>query len=54
MDGNVYTDYNMGFGVLVAGHAHPLVVKAIKEQAARGHGLWFRMGRDSEVRSDGL
>jgi glutamate-1-semialdehyde 2,1-aminomutase len=24
VDGNEYTDYNMGFGVLVAGHAHPL------------------------------
>jgi glutamate-1-semialdehyde 2,1-aminomutase len=41
VDGNVYTDYNMGFGVLVAGHAHPLVVKAIKEQAARGTDFGF-------------
>ena len=44
MDGNVYTDYNMGFGVLVAGHAHPLVVKAIKEQAARGTDFGFEWG----------
>jgi len=41
VDGNEYTDYNMGFGVLVAGHAHPLVVKAIKEQAARGTDFGF-------------
>ena len=41
VDGNEYTDYNMGFGVLVAGHAHPLVVKAIKEQAAKGTDFGF-------------
>ncbi|MGP8068598.1 MAG: aspartate aminotransferase family protein [Candidatus Bathyarchaeia archaeon] len=44
VDGNVYTDYNMGFGVLVAGHAHPLVVKAIKEQAAKGTDFGFEWG----------
>jgi glutamate-1-semialdehyde aminotransferase len=36
VDGNEYTDYNMGFGVLIEGHAHPLVVDAIKEQAEKG------------------
>lgn len=36
VDGNKYTDYNMGFGALVAGHAHPLIVRAIKEQAEKG------------------
>jgi glutamate-1-semialdehyde 2,1-aminomutase len=41
VDGNKYTDYNMGFGVLVAGHAHPLVVKAIKEQAQIGTDFGF-------------
>ena len=41
VDGNRYTDYNMGFGVLVAGHAHPLVVQAIKTQAARGTDFGF-------------
>jgi glutamate-1-semialdehyde 2,1-aminomutase len=41
VDGNVYTDYNMGFGVLVAGHAHPLVVRAIKDQAAKGTDFGF-------------
>ena len=41
VDGNEYTDYNMGFGVLAAGHAHPLVVKAIREQAAKGTDFGF-------------
>ncbi len=41
VDGNEYTDYNMGFGVLVAGHAHPLVVEAIKEQAEKGTDFGF-------------
>jgi glutamate-1-semialdehyde 2,1-aminomutase len=36
VDGNKYSDYNMGFGVLVAGHSHPAVISAIKEQAVRG------------------
>jgi len=40
-DGNKYTDYNMGFGVLIAGHAHPLVVQAIKEQAGKGTDFGF-------------
>jgi glutamate-1-semialdehyde 2,1-aminomutase len=40
-DGNEYTDYNMGFGVLIAGHAHPLVVQAIKEQAENGTEFGF-------------
>lgn len=41
VDGNEYTDYNMGFGVLVAGHAHPVVVDAIKEQAEKGTDFGF-------------
>ena len=41
VDGNVYTDYNMGFGVLVAGHSHPLVVQAIKDQAGKGTDFGF-------------
>ena len=35
-DGNEYTDYALGFGALMAGHAHPAIVRAIEEQAARG------------------
>jgi len=41
VDGNEYTDYNMGFGVLVAGHSHPVVVKAIKDQAQKGTDFGF-------------
>jgi glutamate-1-semialdehyde 2,1-aminomutase len=41
VDGNEYTDYNMGFGVLAAGHAHPLVVQAIREQAKKGTDFGF-------------
>lgn len=35
VDGNVYVDLTGAFGVAVAGHAHPRVVEAIREQA--GH-----------------
>ncbi len=36
VDGNEYIDFHNGFGVMVVGHAHPLVVKAISERAAKG------------------
>ena len=36
VDGNRYTDYWMGHGAMLLGHAHPAVVEAIREQAARG------------------
>ena len=36
VDGNEYVDFHNGFGVMVVGHAHPLVVKAIAERAAKG------------------
>ena len=32
VDGNEYIDYIMGYGINVAGHAHPAIVNAIKEQ----------------------
>lgn len=41
VDGNEYVDYNMGFGVLVAGHSHPAVVEAISAQAERGTDFGF-------------
>ncbi|HKM74905.1 MAG TPA: aspartate aminotransferase family protein [Candidatus Bathyarchaeia archaeon] len=41
VDGNKYTDYNMGFGVLAAGHANPIIVRAIKEQASKGSDFGF-------------
>ena len=36
VDGNEYVDFHNGFGVMVVGHAHPLIVKAINERAAKG------------------
>src|SRR5471030_2463785 len=36
VDGNEYVDFHNGFGVMVVGHAHPLIVKAVSEQIARG------------------
>ena len=36
VDGNVFIDYNMGYGSLLAGHSHPLMVEAIKRQVSEG------------------
>ena len=36
VDGNEYIDFMGSWGPLILGHAHPEVVKAIKEQAERG------------------
>ena len=36
IDGERYLDYTCGIGVMNTGHAHPRVVAAIAEQAARG------------------
>lgn len=36
VDGNRYIDYVLSWGPLILGHAHPAVVQAITEQAARG------------------
>ena len=35
VDGNVYVDLAMGAGPMLLGHAHPRVLEAIREQAAR-------------------
>ncbi|HET7768062.1 MAG TPA: aminotransferase class III-fold pyridoxal phosphate-dependent enzyme, partial [Chloroflexota bacterium] len=35
-DGNEYVDYVASWGPLIAGHAHPEVVRAIQEAATRG------------------
>jgi 4-aminobutyrate aminotransferase-like enzyme len=35
VDGNRYVDLGAGFGVAAAGHAHPRVVAALREQSAR-------------------
>lgn len=36
VEGNRYIDYVLSWGPLILGHAHPAVVRAITEQAARG------------------
>ena len=36
IDGNEYIDYVLSWGPLVAGHAHPTVVSALADAAARG------------------
>ncbi len=36
VDGNEYIDYNMAFGVMLAGYAHPLIVKAAAERVPKG------------------
>ncbi len=35
-DGNEYLDFNMGFGALQSGHAHPKIVQAQREQLDHG------------------
>jgi len=36
VDGNAYVDYMCSWGPLIAGHAHPEVVRAVADAAARG------------------
>ncbi|MGA2470376.1 MAG: glutamate-1-semialdehyde 2,1-aminomutase [Solirubrobacteraceae bacterium] len=36
VDGNVYVDYVCSWGALIAGHAHPSVVEAVRAAALRG------------------
>ena len=36
VDGNVYVDLHGGYGAGLAGHGHPAIVEAVREQVARG------------------
>ena len=36
IDGNEYVDFHLGYGAMVAGHAHPKVVEAIAQRARLG------------------
>jgi glutamate-1-semialdehyde 2,1-aminomutase len=36
VDGNDYVDYCMGYGPLILGHAHPQIMKAIRDQLEKG------------------
>src|SRR2546421_2017881 len=35
-DGNRYTDFHLGFGSLLVGHAHPVLVEALRHQLGKG------------------
>src|SRR5437870_6161046 len=36
VDGNRYWDFHNGFGSMVQGHAHPAIVRAVRERAGAG------------------
>ncbi len=36
VDGNRFIDYVLSWGPLITGHAHPRVVRAVQEAAAKG------------------
>ncbi len=36
VDGNEYIDYYLDYGPMINGHAHPSIVRAVKEQAEKG------------------
>jgi glutamate-1-semialdehyde 2,1-aminomutase len=36
LDGNAYIDYVLSWGPLILGHAHPAVLKAVRDAASRG------------------
>ena len=36
VDGNEYVDFHGGYGAMLAGHAHPAIVKAVSDRLAQG------------------
>src|SRR5215471_641843 len=36
LDGNQYTDFHLGFGSLLVGHSHPVLVEALRDQLGKG------------------
>src|SRR5262249_3673619 len=53
VDGNEYVDLHGGYGVGLAGHAHPAIVEAVRRQVA--HGTHFAQPtRDAVVVADEL
>lgn len=49
VDGNRYIDYVLSWGPLILGHAHPDVVAAVAEQAARGTSFGAPTELESEL-----
>jgi glutamate-1-semialdehyde 2,1-aminomutase len=48
LDGNDYSDFHNGFGVMVVGHAHPTIAAAITDAASKG--THFAAPNESSVR----
>jgi glutamate-1-semialdehyde 2,1-aminomutase len=48
-DGNEYLDFNMGFGSLQSGHAHPKLVEALSHQLQNGSVYGYEWERTPEV-----
>jgi glutamate-1-semialdehyde 2,1-aminomutase len=48
-DGNDYLDFNMGFGSLQSGHAHPKLVAALSHQLENGSVYGYEWERTPEV-----
>jgi glutamate-1-semialdehyde 2,1-aminomutase len=49
VDGNEYIDFAMNFGATLSGHAHPAVVRAVREQAGRGTMFCFTTQSEIEL-----
>ncbi len=49
VDGTEYVDYVMSWGALAAGHAHPLVVEAVRAQAERGTSFGAPIEAEAEL-----
>ena len=48
VDGNIYTDYWLGHGALILGHAHPEVVEKLRSQME--HGTHYGYAHELEVK----
>lgn len=49
VDGNIYTDYWVGHGALILGHAHDNIVKAVMEQLPLGTHFGFSHEKEIEL-----
>lgn len=49
VDGNAYLDYVLSWGALILGHAHPAVLRALTEAAARGTSYGVPCGLEVEL-----
>jgi len=47
VDGNEYCDYHLGFGTLAVGHAHPMLVEALRQQL--GDGTMYALASEESV-----